>query len=88
MEPSESNAFARTLSSSRPPSRFGRRARMAFGVTLSLLLAGLVTLTFFLVGALVLRGLRHGDLRAGGAALAVLAITGLMARRGRSRHRE
>jgi hypothetical protein len=79
MDPSESNPFARAVGDRRPPSPAGQRARFALGLALSLLLAALLTIGLFLLGALVVRGVRRGDYRAAGAAAAVVAMTVLMA---------
>ncbi len=85
MEPSEGNPFARAITPPSPPSVAGRRARFALGLALSLLLAGALTIALFLIGALVVRGVRRGDLRAAGAAAAVVVMSALMARRRRAR---
>ena len=58
----------------------GRGARLALGIALSLLLAGCLTIAIFLLGALVVRGARKGDLFALSAAVAVIAMTVAMAR--------
>jgi hypothetical protein len=87
MEPSESNAFARAVGKGGPPSATGRKLRFAIGIALSLVLAGCLTIALFLLGALVVRGVVRGDYRAAGAAVAVIALTYVMARGGAARVR-
>ena len=77
MDEDESNAFARALAKGKPSST---RLRYALGIALTLLLAGCVTVAVFLLGALVVRGVRHGDYLALAAAVAVIAMTVVMAR--------
>lgn len=77
MDEDESNAFARALARGKSPST---RLRFMLGITLTLVLAGCVTVAVFLLGALVVRGVRHGDYLAFAAALAVTAMTVVMAR--------
>jgi hypothetical protein len=76
--PNESNAFARKLRGDGPPSH--PRLRFALGLMLSLVLAACFTLALLLFVALVVRGVRHGDYRALGAAIAVAIMTVIMAR--------
>ena len=76
----EGNPFSRAVAAKRPPSRLSARARFALGLTLTLVLAACLTLALFLLGALIVRGIRAGDYRAAGAAAAVIAMTVVMAR--------
>jgi hypothetical protein len=80
VEPDESNAFARALKAPKPLTPLGRRLRLVFGVTLSLVLAACLTLAFVFLGGLLVGGVRRGDYRALGAAVAVIAMTVVMAR--------
>lgn len=80
MEPSESNPFARAFRDPGPPGRIGRGARFALGLSLSLLLAASLTLALFLLGSLLVRGAGRGDLISLFAAIAVVAMTVVMAR--------
>ena len=80
LEPSESNAFAKAVAGKEPVRPSVQRARFALGIALSLVLAACLTLALFLIGGLVVRGVRRGDYLALGAALAVLALTVVMAR--------
>ena len=85
MDPSESNPFARAIVDQKPPSRLGRKLRFALGLGLSLLLASCLTVALFLLGALLVRGARCGDVLALCAAVAVIAMTVVMARGRRRR---
>ena len=76
--PSESNAFARRLRRGKPPAN--AKLRFVLGLVLSLVLAACLTIALVLFGGLVVRGVRHGDYRALGAAIAVLAMTVVMAK--------
>ena len=80
IEPSESNAFARAVQGAPSASPMKTRARFVLAIVVTLALAAMVTAAFFLLGALVVRGVRHGDYRALGAAVAVIALTVAMAR--------
>ena len=81
MDDDESNAFARALAKGKAPStKLRMRLRFGLGVALTLLLAGSMTVAIFLLGALVVRGVRHGDYWALIAAIAVIAMTVVMAR--------
>jgi cytochrome bd-type quinol oxidase subunit 2 len=75
--PSESNAFARSL---RKGKVANERLRFVLGVTLSLLLASLLTLALALLCMLLVRAVRHHDWWALCAAVAVVAMTVAMAR--------
>ena len=77
MDEDESNAFARALARGKTKST---KLRFAAGVILTLLLSGFVTVAVFLLGALLVRGVRHGDYGALAAAVAVIAMTVVMAR--------
>ena len=77
MDEDESNAFARALARGKTVSP---KLRFAAGVALTLLLSGCVTVAVFLLGGLVVRGVRHGDYLALAAAVAVIAMTVVMAR--------
>jgi hypothetical protein len=85
IEPSESNAFARAVRGAPSSSRAKTSARLAVAIAITLALAAIVTVALFLLGALVIRGLRRGDYRAAGAALAVIAMSVVMARGRRGR---
>ena len=80
IEPSESNAFARAVQGPPSASPVKARARLVLALVVTLALAAMVTTAFFLLGALVVRGIRHGDYRALGAAVAVIAMSAVMAR--------
>ena len=75
--PDESNAFARAVSGGKQGSK---KLRFVLGVTLTLLLSGCVTVAVFLLGALVVRGVRRADYAAIAAAVAVIGMTVVMAR--------
>jgi hypothetical protein len=83
VEPSQSNPFARAVRETRPPGPAARRVRVALGLVLTLLLVVCGVLAVVLLGALVVRGLRHRDWIALLAAVAVIAMTLAMARRRR-----
>jgi hypothetical protein len=80
IEPSESNPFARAVRGTPSASRWKLSARLLLAIAITLLLAAMVTIALFLIGALIVRGVRHGDYRALGAALAVIAMSTVMAR--------
>ena len=81
MEPSESNPFARAVANrSKPEVPAKSRMRFVLGVALSLVLSACFTIALFLLGALVVRGVRRGDVIALVAAVAVVAMTVAMAR--------
>ena len=81
IEPSESNPFARATGARLVRAgRLRRSARLALGLTLTLVLAACFTLALLLLGALVVRGARRDDWVALAAALAVVALTVIMAR--------